>query len=59
MAYLDRVVAELQARTEEVPEEKLAYLSPLEWEHITLTGIYKWNLPDQPAPAGLHPLRGL
>ena len=58
-AYLDRVVAELQARGEEIPEEKLAHLSPLEWEHITLTGIYKWNLSDQTMPTGLRPLRGL
>ena len=52
------MVAELQARGEEIPEEKLAHLSPLEWEHITLTGVYKWNLPDQTMPTGLRPLRG-
>ena len=58
-AYLDRVVVELRERGEEIPEDKLAHLSPLEWEHITLTGIYKWNLPDQTSPTGLRPLRGL
>jgi len=58
-AYLDRVVAELQARGEEVPEDKLAHLSPLEWEHITLTGVYRWNLARETLSTGLRPLRGL
>jgi hypothetical protein len=37
-------VAELRARDKEIPEEYLRHLSPLEWEHTTLTGIYRWNL---------------
>lgn len=44
--YLERVVAALRARGEEVPEEYLRHLSPLEWEHITLTGVYRWDLDD-------------
>ncbi len=42
--YLERAVAALRARGEEVPEEYLRHLSPLEWEHITLTGVYRWDL---------------
>jgi hypothetical protein len=26
-----------------VPEEYLSHLSPLGWEHITLTGTYRWQ----------------
>ena len=38
--YLERAVAEVRARGENIPNEYLAHLSPLEWEHITLTGVY-------------------
>jgi hypothetical protein len=27
-----------------LPEERLSHLSPLGWKHITLTGIYHWDL---------------
>ena len=27
-----------------MPEEYLAHLSPLEQEHINLTGVYRWDL---------------
>jgi len=37
-------VERLAERGEEIPEEKLAHLSPFGWEHITLTGIYHWDL---------------
>jgi hypothetical protein len=47
--YLERVVAALRAHGEEVPEEYLRHLSPLEWEHITLTGVYRWDLGDREA----------
>jgi len=60
--YLERVVAALRARGEEVPEEYLAHLSPLEWEHVTLTGVYRWDLDGPSAAAGaggFRPLRGL
>jgi Tn3 transposase DDE domain len=35
--YLERDVAALRAGSEEVPEEYLRNLSPLEWEHVILT----------------------
>jgi hypothetical protein len=56
--YLGRVVAELRMRGEEVPDEYLAHLSPLEWEHITLTGVYRWDL-DDPVAVGADGLRPL
>lgn len=31
-------------RGEGIPDEHLGHLSPLRWEHITLTGTYRWNL---------------
>ncbi len=42
--YLPLAVDKLAERGEQSPEEKLAHLSPLDWEHITLTGIYHWDL---------------
>jgi TnpA family transposase len=58
--YLERVVAELRARGEEIPEEYLWHLSPLEWEHITLTGVYRWDLGGKHgAPSRPRPLRKL
>ena len=53
---------ELRARGEEVSSEYLRHLSLLEWEHVMLTGIYRWNL-DGPltavAAGGFRPLRRL
>jgi TnpA family transposase len=58
-AYLERAVAALRARGEEVPDEYLAHLSPLKWEHITLTGVYRWDLDGHVAVGadGFRPLR--
>ena len=48
--YLERVVAALLAwGGEEVPEEYLAHLSLLEREHVTLIGVYRWDLDGSPA----------
>jgi len=44
-------VAELRERGDEILGEHLRHLSPLEWEHITLTGVYRWNLRDEQRPA--------
>jgi len=40
--YLERAVATLRATGTEVPDELLQHLSPLAWEHIVLTGEYRW-----------------
>jgi hypothetical protein len=37
--YLDRAITALRA-VEPVPEQLLAHLSPLGWEHVNLTGDY-------------------
>ena len=42
-AYLDRALQLLQEEGIAVPEDVLPYISPLGWEHITITGIYHWN----------------
>jgi hypothetical protein len=58
--YLERAVAALRAQGEEVPGEYLRHLSPLEWEHVTLTGVYRWDLEDGAVTAdGFRALRGL
>jgi hypothetical protein len=33
-------------QTEYVPDNLLAHLSPLGWEHVNLTGDYVWGTPD-------------
>jgi TnpA family transposase len=58
--YLGRAIAALRA-AEEVPDELLAHLSPLGWEHVNLTGDYVWSSADQASenPDGFRPLRPL
>lgn len=40
--YLDRAVAHLKMSGRNIPETLLKHISPLNWEHINLTGIYTW-----------------
>jgi TnpA family transposase len=56
--YLERAIAALRA-VEEVPDQLLAHLSPLGWEHVNLTGDYIWAAPEQATENhdGLRPLR--
>ena len=42
-AYLDRACKTLEEAGIPVPPEYLPHISPLGWEHITLTGIYHWK----------------
>ena len=53
--YLDRAVQQLRARSAAVPDELLAHVAPLGWEHIALTGDYLWSA-VKPEP-GFRPLR--
>ncbi len=46
-------------RGENVPDEHLRHLSLLEWEHITLTGPYRYNLDEHETPGQLRPLQML
>ena len=41
--YLDRAVRHLRARGVIIPDDLLAHVAPLGWEHIALTGDYIWN----------------
>jgi len=41
----------------DIPEEHLQHLSPLGWEHISLTGDYIWNLKSNNVFEQLRPLR--
>ena len=38
-----------------IPDDLLAHIAPLGWEHIGLTGDYVWSASDRDAP--LRPLR--
>jgi TnpA family transposase len=53
--YLERAVAVLR-QAEDVPDQLLAHLSPLGWEHVNLTGDYIWR-PVTEKHDGFHPLR--
>src|SRR5438270_1015846 len=56
--YLERAVAALR-QTEDVPDQLLANLSPLGWEHVNLTGDYIWSAerPVTESRDGFRPLR--
>jgi hypothetical protein len=60
--YLERAVAALR-QIEDVPDQLLAHLSPLGWEHVNLTGDYIWSAErpvtesrDGSARSGLRPM---
>ena len=40
--YLGRAVDELRSRGEIIPDELLAHVAPLGWEHIAFNGDYVW-----------------
>ena len=48
--YLDRAVRQLRARGVAVPDDLLAHVAPLGWEHIALTGDYVWSAAGGPEP---------
>ena len=41
--YLDRVVQRPRAQGTTIPDDLLAHVAPLGWEHIALTGDYVWT----------------
>ena len=41
--YMERTVKALRDRGEVIPDELIAHLSPLGWEHVNLTGDYVWK----------------
>ena len=56
-AYLEKAVAVLRGRGQSVPDELLAHVSPLAWEHIGLTGEYSWRSAIETSLDDLRPLR--
>ncbi len=42
-AYLERALQALKDRAAPVPDMYLPHISPLGWEHITITGTYSWK----------------
>ncbi len=48
--YLDRAVRQLRAQGAAVPDDLLAHVAPLGWEHIGLTGDYVWAEANPTAP---------
>ncbi len=58
--YLERATAMLR-QAEDVPDNLLAHLSPLGWEHVNLTGDYIWAAVREMLETigGLRPLRAV
>jgi len=55
--YVERTVEELRnSKGIKMTDEHLKHLLLLEWEHITLTGVYRWDL-EGAAQGVLRPLR--
>lgn len=42
-AYIERAIKTLRERGQPIPDDLLAHLSPLGWEHVNLTGDYVWK----------------
>jgi TnpA family transposase len=55
--YLDKIVSTLRANGKEVPDEYLAHISPLGWQHINLLGRYEFDLTQAYPLRALRPLR--
>ena len=55
--YLERAVETLRAGGTAVPDELLQQLSPLAWEHIILTGEYRWGSDEARQPGQRRELR--
>ena len=55
MVYLDRAVRKLRTQDTVIPDDLLAHVAPLGWEHIGLTGGYLWIEPNNNTP--FRPLR--
>jgi len=54
--YLDKIVNTLRAKGEEIPDEYLAHVSPLGWQHINLLGRYEFDLTQAYPLNALRPL---
>ena len=52
-------MAALRVGDQDVPDALLAHLSPLRWEHVNLTGDYRWPSDASRRDGQLRPLRRL
>ena len=57
--YLERAVDVLRSRGVEVSDVLLPHVSPLGWEHISLTGDYIWKKNRRVEQGSLRSMRGL
>jgi TnpA family transposase len=55
--YLEQAVATLSAAGLHIPDGLLQHLSPLAWEHIVLTGEYRWTADVARRPGQRRELR--
>jgi hypothetical protein len=55
IVYLGRALGELRSRGEILPDELLAHVAPLGWEHIAFNGDYVW--PTETLGNAFRPLR--
>jgi len=55
--YIDRALTALRQAGEHIPDDWLTHLSPLGWEHINLTGDYRWVENRHQALGTFRPLR--
>lgn len=53
--YLDLAVQQFRAQGSAIPDDLLAHVAPLGWEHIALTGDYVWSAVNP--KSGFRPLR--
>ena len=55
--YLERIAATLKENGVLRDDTLLQFLSPLGWEHINLTGDYRWRRSSSAAAKKFRPLR--
>ena len=55
--YLQKALRKLADHNLPMPEDRMAHLSPLEWEHIQLAGQYYWDPHFASTLDRLRPLR--
>ncbi|MCU1249405.1 MAG: transposase [Edaphobacter sp.] len=55
--YLQRAIDHLRDQGQHPEPGDLAHLSPLGWEHINLTGDYRWEISPSLGPDQFRPLR--
>ena len=57
--YLGRALDAVRRRGNSVPDELLAHLAPVGWQHINLTGDYLWGTDASLGPDRFRQLKGI